>query len=105
MLRRPIVPDDCVHNAHMYYLVLPTLAAREDFIARLKATGVNPVFHYVPLHDSPAGRRFGRVHGGMANTDAAGDRLVRMPLWLGMEDTLDQVLSAADAALDAAGAG
>jgi dTDP-4-amino-4,6-dideoxygalactose transaminase len=101
-LRRPVVPDDCVHNAHMYYLLMPSLAAREDFIARLKTAGASPVFHYVPLHDSPAGRRFGRVHGGMSNTDAAGDRLVRMPLWLGMEDVMDQVLDAADAALDAA---
>jgi dTDP-4-amino-4,6-dideoxygalactose transaminase len=99
LVRRPIIPEDCVHNAHMYYLLLPNLERRTAFIARLKAAGVSAVFHYVPLHSSPAGLRFGRGAGALAITDDVADRLVRMPLWPGLEDQLDQVLAAAEAAL------
>ncbi|MGH8173154.1 MAG: dTDP-4-amino-4,6-dideoxygalactose transaminase [Rhodanobacteraceae bacterium] len=80
--RRPIVPSHCRHNAHMYYLLLADLDARTRFIAALKSAGIHSVFHYVPLHDSPAGRRFGRTVGDLAVTDDAGRRLVRLPLWL-----------------------
>jgi dTDP-4-amino-4,6-dideoxygalactose transaminase len=98
-LRRPVVPDHCVHNAHMYYLLLRDLEDRTAFIARLKQAGVGAVFHYVPLHSSPAGMRYGRAAGALPVTDSTTDRLVRMPLWVGLEDRLDQVLEAADAAL------
>jgi dTDP-4-amino-4,6-dideoxygalactose transaminase len=81
-VRRPVIPADCVHNAHMYYLLFPSLAERTAAIAALQAKGIRPVFHYVPLHSSPAGQRFGRVHGAMVNTDRAGDCLLRLPLWL-----------------------
>ncbi len=99
LLRRPVVPADCTHNAHMYYLLLQSLAARTRFIDVLKQQGIGAVFHYVPLHSSPAGRRYGRAVGPMQVTDDAGDRLVRMPLWVGLEDHLDDVLRAADVAL------
>jgi dTDP-4-amino-4,6-dideoxygalactose transaminase len=79
---RPVIPADCTHNAHMYYLLFPSLAERTAAIAALQAKGIRPVFHYVPLHSSPAGQRFGRVHGAMVNTDRAGDCLLRLPLWL-----------------------
>lgn len=92
-LRRPIVPSECEHNAHLYYLLLPDLSARTRFIARLKARGIAALFHYVPLHDSPAGRRFGRSHGSLAVTSDASDRLVRLPLWSGLDDqTIDTVV-------------
>lgn len=81
-VRRPVIPADCTHNAHMYYVLLRTLAERTAAIAALQAQGIRPVFHYVPLHSSPAGRRFGRVHGTMDHTDRAGDTLLRLPLWL-----------------------
>ncbi|MEA2653815.1 MAG: dTDP-4-amino-4,6-dideoxygalactose transaminase, partial [Chloroflexota bacterium] len=81
LVRRPIVPAECSHNAHMYYLLLPSLGRRTAFIDRLKSRGINPVFHYVPLHDSPFGRSVGRVAGEMTNTNAASERLVRLPLW------------------------
>ena len=93
LVRRPIVPADCVHNAHMYYLLLPSLERRTAFIDRLKARGINPVFHYVPLHDSPFGRSVGRVSGEMTNTIAASERLVRLPFWLGLEEHLPHVIS------------
>ena len=81
-LRRPIVPDHCRHNAHMYYVLLRDLAARTRFIAALKAVDIHPVFHYVPLHSSPAGLRYGRMAGDLAATDHASDCLVRLPFWL-----------------------
>jgi dTDP-4-amino-4,6-dideoxygalactose transaminase len=81
-LRRPIVPAHCSHNAHMYYVLLDDLDARTRFIASLKSKDIHPVFHYVPLHSAPAGRKYGRTSGELALTDATGERLVRLPLWL-----------------------
>lgn len=100
-VRRPIVPSECTHNAHMYYLLLPTLATRTRFIDSLKQQGIGAVFHYIPLHSSPAGLRFGRAEGCMDVTDAISDRLVRLPLWIGMEEHMDEVLTAAENALEA----
>ena len=100
-LRRPIVPEHCGHNAHMYYLLLPSLAQRTEFITRMKEQGVGTVFHYIPLHSSPAGRRYGRAHGDLPITDSTSDRLVRMPLWLGLEPDFDKVTRAADVAISA----
>jgi dTDP-4-amino-4,6-dideoxygalactose transaminase len=85
-VRRPIVPAGRRHNAHMYYLLLPDRARRDRLIERLSERGVMAVFHYVPLHSSPAGRRHGRAAGSLAQTDAASERLVRLPLWAGMEE-------------------
>lgn len=85
-VRRPTVPRECVQNAHMYYLLLPNLELRTAFMERLKAKGIHTVFHYIPLHSSPRGQSIGRVSGDMTNTDGAGDRLVRLPLWLGLEE-------------------
>ena len=81
-VRRPIVPAECRHNAHMYYLLLRDVDERTRFIATMKANGIHPVFHYVPLHSAPAGRRYGRASGDLAVTDRSSDRLVRLPLWL-----------------------
>ena len=80
-VRRPVVPSHCGHNAHMFYLLLPDLERRTAFIARLRDDGILAVFHYIPLHSAPAGRRFGRS-GELPVTDDVGDRLVRLPLWL-----------------------
>ena len=98
-LRRPVVPAHCEHNAHMYYLLLPDLQARTNFIARMKEAGVGTVFHYVPLHTSPAGLRHGRAVGNLDNTLSVSERLVRLPLWIGVETHFDRILEAADAAL------
>ncbi len=84
LLRRPVVPADCEHNAHMYYVVLAPHLDRQQVLAGLRAAGVNAVFHYVPLHSSPAGRQFGRVHGSLAVTDRVGEQLLRLPLWIGL---------------------
>jgi len=99
VLRRPIVPGYCRHNAHMYYLLLPDLRRRSLFIDRMKQAGVGVVFHYIPLHSSPAGRRFCRLASDMRVTDDAADRLVRMPLWLGLDEHLPKIIEAAESAL------
>ncbi len=99
-LRRPMVPAEARHNAHMYYVLLPSLAARTAFIAGLAERGVHGVFHYVPLHDSVAGRRYGRAHGSLARTEDLSDRLVRLPLWMGMSDAdVNGVIDAVHAAV------
>lgn len=85
-IRRPILPRACVHNAHMYYVLLPDLGTRTRLIQSLKAQDIHPVFHYVPLHSSPAGKQYGRTHGEMSVTDDLADRLLRLPLWLGLEE-------------------
>lgn len=100
LVRRPIVSDHCQHNAHMYYLLLPDLAARTAFIGQLKACGIGAVFHYVPLHSAPAGRKLGRAHGSMKMTDDLADRLVRLPLWVGLADEVDKVVLAVSQALE-----
>src|SRR5215210_7790543 len=83
-LRRPVVPDNCSHNAHMYYVLLAADDDRDRFIEQLARAGVNAVSHYVPLHSSPAGLRYGRVQGSLDVTDDVSERLVRLPLWVGM---------------------
>jgi dTDP-4-amino-4,6-dideoxygalactose transaminase len=87
-VRRPVIPRDCRHNAHMYYLLLPDLAARTEFIAKLKKKDINTVFHYVPLHASPMGRKIARACGSMQQTETLSERLVRLPLWVGLEEQL-----------------
>jgi dTDP-4-amino-4,6-dideoxygalactose transaminase len=81
------IPSECEHNAHLFPILLPARVSRSSVIAELNRRGVNAVFHYVPLHSAPAGRRFGRVSGTMAVTDDCSARLVRLPLWVGMDST------------------
>lgn len=83
-LRRPVTPLGCSHNAHMYYVLLPSLETRTKLIADLQLEEIYSVFHYVPLHSSPAGRLFGRVGSSMTVTDDISDRLLRLPLWVGL---------------------
>jgi dTDP-4-amino-4,6-dideoxygalactose transaminase len=80
-VRRPIIPENCQHNAHMYYLLMPDLASRNSLLKKLAALDVNAVFHYIPLHSSPAGRKYGRADGELTHTDNLSDRLLRLPLW------------------------
>jgi dTDP-4-amino-4,6-dideoxygalactose transaminase len=80
----PSVPADCVHNGHLFRVLLPSHLSRSDALRGLNLRGVNAIFHYVPLHSSPAGRRFGRVSSPMDVTDDCSARLVRLPLWTGL---------------------
>ena len=81
----PTIPEDCVHNAHMYYVKLKDLEERTDFISYLKSRGILSVFHYVPLHSAPAGVRFGRFHGEDRYTTSESNRLARLPLYYNMD--------------------
>lgn len=102
LLRRPVVPAECTHNAHMYFLLLHGLEARTHFIEAMKAAGIGTVFHYIPLHSSPAGQRYGRTSGTLAHTDAASDGLVRLPLWIGLESQQEHVMKVAQRVLEQA---
>jgi dTDP-4-amino-4,6-dideoxygalactose transaminase len=102
LLRRPIVPKDVRHNAHLYYVLLPTGEARDDTLQRLARSGVDAVFHYVPLHSSPAGRRFGRSMGELDITEDVAARLLRLPMWVGMTDgDVEYVVKSLEGALAA----
>jgi dTDP-4-amino-4,6-dideoxygalactose transaminase len=101
-LRRPFVPRECRLNGHMYYLLMPDLEARTALIEALRRQGIQAVFHYVPLHSSPAGRKYGRSVGPLAETDAVSDRLVRLPLWVEMTgDDVERVVGAVTQSLAA----
>jgi dTDP-4-amino-4,6-dideoxygalactose transaminase len=98
--RRPIVPPSCSHNGHLYYLLVPTLDDRAAVPSDLNKRDVNAVFHYVPLHSSEAGRRYGRTAGDLRRTTELSERLLRLPLWTGMsEEEVDRVIDAVRAAI------
>ena len=98
-IRRPVIPGHCGHNAHMYYLLLPDLDRRTAFIDKLRRVDINTVFHYIPLHSAPAGRRYARAHGDLKVTDDVSNRLVRLPLWSGLEEHQTEVIQHILAAL------
>ena len=82
----PVIPADCQHNGHMFYLKAKDLEERTDLLAHLKADDIYAVFHYVPLHSAPAGLRFSRFHGEDVFTTKESERLVRLPIWYGMNE-------------------
>ena len=84
LVQRPFIPDYCDHNAHMYYLILSDEINRDELLSHLRNNGINCVFHYVPLHSSPGGSKFGRSVGDMSVTNKKSEALIRLPLWIGM---------------------
>jgi len=99
IVHRPKIPADCEHNAHMYYLVLTSLKERQAFIQHLKQNDIQSLFHYVPLHTTPAGMRYGRASGDLPVTHSISDRLVRLPMWIGVEEQMDRILKVCRTAL------
>ena len=94
---RPHIPTGCKHNGHIFYLILPNTETRNDFLAHMKANHIVATFHYVPLHDSPAGKRFGRAPLPLPNTDRAGHCLVRLPIFPSMTlEQQDRIIHAAE---------
>ena len=91
-LRTPHIPQDCDFNAHLYYILMPSLALRQELIARMKADGITTPFHYVPLHSAPAGLRLARTSGDLPHTEDLSSRLVRLPLFPRMGDASHRVL-------------
>jgi dTDP-4-amino-4,6-dideoxygalactose transaminase len=87
LVKRPIIPQDCQHNAHMYFVLVPTAAERKRALEYLKKHGVFAIFHYIPLHDSPAGKRYGRPAGEMSRTINLSERIIRLPLWIGLTES------------------
>ena len=83
-VRLPVIPNGCVHNAHMFYLIMKNLEERTAFIAHMKEHDILAVFHYIPLHSAPAGISFGRFDGTDEITTEYSDRLVRLPLYYGL---------------------
>lgn len=92
-VRRPVVPAHCEHNGHLYYLLMPDRRSRDTLISSLRERGIGAPFHYVPLHSSDAGRRFGRSVGSLALTEDISQRLIRLPLWSGMQHEPDRVVA------------
>jgi dTDP-4-amino-4,6-dideoxygalactose transaminase len=99
ILRRPIVPRYCQHNGHMYYVLLASDINRQAILQELQRNDICSVFHYVPLHSSPAGKRYGRAHGDLDITNSVSERLIRLPLWSGLttaqQDRVVEVLNRA----------
>ena len=96
----PTIPSHCRHNGHLYYVILPSADVREALIGRMREDGIMTPFHYVPLHSSPAGRRFGRTSGKLTVTEDLSARLVRLPLYPRMGDALPRVIERLQRHLD-----
>ena len=86
LIEQPTIPDECVHNAHMYYIKLKDLNERSAMIRHLRECGVLAVFHYIPLHSAPAGLKFGRFDGEDVYTTKESERLLRLPLYFGLTE-------------------
>lgn len=104
LIRRPVVPNECQHNGHMYYVLLAEDMDRQAVLDSLKQNSISSVFHYVPLHSSPGGLRYGRTHGELKVTERQSERLVRLPLWVGIsaeqqERTADALKAAVSTSL------
>lgn len=92
-LQLPYVPSECQHNGHMFYIKVKDLNMRTSTISYLKGHGVSAVFHYIPLHSSPAGKKYGKFHGEDVYTTKESERLIRLPMWYGIEkNVLDEVI-------------
>lgn len=83
-IEQPYIPAECTHNAHMYYIKLPDLEHRSHFMKYLKEHGISCVFHYIPLHSSPAGKKFGRFYKEDRYTTKESERIVRLPMYYGL---------------------
>ena len=87
LFRRPMVPPDCKHNGHLYYILLAPEIERQAVLDELKRNRIGAVFHYVPLHSSPAGVRFGRAQGELPLTNSLSQQLIRLPMWFGLSES------------------
>lgn len=93
LIELPVIPEGCVHNAHMFYIKTKDIEERTAFIDFMRQNGIWPVFHYIPLHTAPAGLKFGRFHGEDRYTTRESERLVRLPLYYGLpEEQVDYII-------------
>lgn len=92
-IQLPVVPEGCRHNAHMFYIKAKDLEERSRLITYLKENEIQAVFHYIPLHSAPAGQKFGRFHGEDIYTTKESERLMRLPMYYGLEsDTVERII-------------
>ena len=84
-IEMPVIPEDCVHNAHMFYIKARDLEERQKLIGYLKENGIISVFHYIPLHTAPAGMKYGEFRGEDKYTTTESERLLRLPMYYGLE--------------------
>jgi dTDP-4-amino-4,6-dideoxygalactose transaminase len=87
IIELPAIPEGCVHNAHMYYIKTKDIEERTRFINFMKSNGILTVFHYIPLHTAPAGRKFGYFHGEDVYTTKESERLVRLPMYYSLKES------------------
>ena len=86
MIELSSIPKECTHNAHMYYIKMKDLDDRTRMLKHLKDNGIGAVFHYIPLHSSPAGQAFGRFHGEDKFTTKESERIIRLPMYYGLRE-------------------
>ena len=91
-IARPTIPSSCKHNAHMYYIVNQALISRDQIIKNLRNKGINTVFHYVPLHSSPFGKKFSKKSFSLPNTDYVSENLFRLPIWIGLSEAQQKLV-------------
>jgi len=86
LINVPYIPEYCNHNANMFYIKTKNAEERTALLGFLENAGINAVFHYIPLHSAPAGRKYGRFHGVDNYTTRESERIVRLPLYYGIKD-------------------
>ena len=91
----PIIPHNCIHNAHMFYLKVKDLKTRSKLIEHLKQNNISSVFHYVPLHSAPAGKKFGKFDGMDDFTTSESEKIIRLPMYFGLDsDSIRKICEA-----------
>lgn len=85
-VRRPVIPEECQHNGHIYYLILDSKYDRDKILKDLGDYDINAVFHYQPLHSSPAGKKYGTTPSPLPLTDNLSERIIRLPMWIGFDE-------------------
>jgi len=89
---RPIVPVECQHNAHMYYVILSSQFSRKKILEEFKRHEIGAIFHYIPLHTSPAGKLYGRPFGELDVTKMKSEQIIRLPLWVGISESQQELI-------------
>ena len=87
ILKRPTVPESCSHNGHLFYVILENSTVREKLINNLIENEIHSVFHYIPLHSSPAGEKYTKTSGDLKITEAMSSKVLRLPSWVGLDQT------------------
>lgn len=92
LIRLPIVPKNCEHNGHLFFLLVENQKTRNELIDFLRSNSIHSVFHYIPLHTSPAGIKFGKCFGTLSITEDISSRLIRLPSWIGINE-IDKIIN------------